>query len=819
MNKSTVLIFVACMIGALAIGIDFASVNLALPAMQHEFGMDLNAAQWVINGYVVTFAVLMVSGGRFADTYGRRRLFLIGQAIFGAASLLGGLAPTGGIVIVARVLQGVGGACLWPALVGIACASVDEKNRGTAVGVTIGAASLGNVAGPIVGGALTQWLSWRWVLLINVPLAIIASLITLLFVRSDKSSLKPEPNDWTGIATISIGLVAIMLAVDQSMSWAWMNFKTLALVGVAMVLLTMFPFIERRKPNALVPWPLMTNSAFMVACLVISTTVQVFFVINLYLPEYNEKFRGDDPLKAGLHVAAFMLGFAMVSFVSGRLYERLGAKTMSSGGLLIVAAAMTALALLGPDLVWWIQSPILIFVGVGLGAIIPALTTAAVAAADISHASLASGLSFMAQLAGGALVFAIATTIFASVATRSLQHRLGTVWMQSSHQQYAAMQSLLLGADAVKDLGASVTASQIQVSRSSYLAALRATFLFGAAVNLVSGVIALIWVGGRLKRASAAIACFLIVFTPAVCVADPPSDKQPPGMVWIPAGEFTMGSDKPYALPNERPGRTVKVAGFWMDQTPVTNAQFRKFVAATGYITTAEKPVDWEELKKQVPPGTPKPDEEKLKPGSLVFTPPDHAVDLRDMANWWTWTTGANWKHPQGPDSTIEGKDDYPVVQVSWDDAVAYAKWAGKRLPTEAEWEYAARGGAKSSTRHYWGDEFKKDGTFMANTFTGKFPFKNTAEDGFEGTSPVKSFPPNDYGLYDMAGNVWNWCSDAYRETPGAAPDNFRRVIKGGSFLCHVDYCESYRPSARRGTPYDTGSGHVGFRCVISEKP
>jgi formylglycine-generating enzyme required for sulfatase activity len=225
--------------------------------------------------------------------------------------------------------------------------------------------------------------------------------------------------------------------------------------------------------------------------------------------------------------------------------------------------------------------------------------------------------------------------------------------------------------------------------------------------------------------------------------------------------------------------------------------------------------VDWDELKKQAPPGTPKPPNEKLKPGSLVFTPPNHPVPLDNLAEWWTWTTGADWRHPEGPGSNIEGLDDHPVVQVSWDDAIAYARWAGKRLPTEAEWEYAARGGP-GATRFWWGDEFKPGGKFMANTFTGHFPDSDDKSDGYPGRSPVNAFPPNAFGLYDMAGNVWNWTSDAYRETPNSRPDPFRRVIKGGSYLCNPSYCESYRPTARRGTPYDTGSGHVGFRCVVS---
>ncbi|TWT46871.1 formylglycine-generating enzyme family protein [Botrimarina hoheduenensis] len=325
-------------------------------------------------------------------------------------------------------------------------------------------------------------------------------------------------------------------------------------------------------------------------------------------------------------------------------------------------------------------------------------------------------------------------------------------------------------------------------------------------------------------------------------VPSPPEAAQPappaPGMVWIAGGEFSMGTDSPDSFPNERPAHPVRVSGFWMDATPVTNAEFANFVEATGYKTIAERPVDWEELKKQVPPGTPKPPADVLQPGSLVFVPPAHPVPLQDMSRWWSWTTGADWRHPEGPDSTNEGREAYPVTQIAWDDAVAYAEWAGKRLPTEAEWEYAAHGG--STTRYHWGDEFMPTGKHMANTFTGKFPYKNTIEDGFELTSPVRAFPPNGYGLYDMAGNTWEWTGDRYREDrhvrlqkrglvidPSSPAKTFdptdprseRRVIKGGSFLCHVDYCESYRPSARRGTPPDTGSAHVGFRCVISATP
>lgn len=323
------------------------------------------------------------------------------------------------------------------------------------------------------------------------------------------------------------------------------------------------------------------------------------------------------------------------------------------------------------------------------------------------------------------------------------------------------------------------------------------------------------------------------------CNAGETPAAAPAGMVWIAGGEFTMGSEDAIARVNEKPPHRVKVSGFWMDIAPVTNAEFAKFTAATGYVTVAERKPDWEELKKQVPPGTPKPDDSVLVPGSMVFRPTDGPVDLRQMGHFWAWTPGACWRHPEGPQSDLAGRDEHPVVHVCWDDAQAYAQWAGKRLPTEAEWEFAARGGSEGQ-RYAWGAEFRPGGRFMCNSWTGDFPYKNTKEDGFERTAPVKSFPPNGYGLYDMAGNVWNWVSDWYRpdthaerakekvsaDPKGPAssfspvnPHQPERVTKGGSFLCHESYCASYRPSARRGLPPDTGMSHVGFRCVKSPAP
>jgi len=307
----------------------------------------------------------------------------------------------------------------------------------------------------------------------------------------------------------------------------------------------------------------------------------------------------------------------------------------------------------------------------------------------------------------------------------------------------------------------------------------------------------------------------------------------PHGMVWIPSGEFRMGSNMEIARSDERPPHRVHVEGFWMDATEITNAQFRRFVDATGYVTTAEKAPELREIVAQLPPGTPPPAPEILVPGALVFTPPSTQANLW----WWTWKPGANWRQPDGPESSLEGKDHHPVVQVSWFDATAYCQWAGKRLPTEAEWEYAARGGLEDQP-YVWGEESPYEGIPRANIWQGEFPRHNTGMDGHLATSPVRSYEPNGYGLYDMAGNVWEWVQDWYRpdtymRRAGAVvtvnphgPDRGydprdptipKRVQRGGSYLCDETYCASYRPSARMRVSPDTSLVHTGFRCLKTQ--
>jgi sulfatase modifying factor 1 len=312
-----------------------------------------------------------------------------------------------------------------------------------------------------------------------------------------------------------------------------------------------------------------------------------------------------------------------------------------------------------------------------------------------------------------------------------------------------------------------------------------------------------------------------------------PSEPAPPGMMWVPGGTFLMGSERP-DYPEEGPTHRASVDGFWVDQAPVTVTQFRRFVKATGYRTVAERPLD--------PAEYPNVDPVMLVPGALVFTPAPGPVDLGDWQTWWRYVPGADWAHPQGPRSGVAGRELHPVTHVAWDDVAAYAGWSGKQLPTEAEWEYAARGGLDGAM-YAWGEQFEPLGQRMANYWVGEFPWQNLKPVEQQRTVPVRSFPPNGFGLFDVAGNVWEWTADFYRDDHAAIaahaccapPSNpriadadgsygpneeggahiARRVIKGGSHLCAQNYCQRYRPAARQAQQVDTGMSHIGFRCII----
>jgi len=307
-------------------------------------------------------------------------------------------------------------------------------------------------------------------------------------------------------------------------------------------------------------------------------------------------------------------------------------------------------------------------------------------------------------------------------------------------------------------------------------------------------------------------------------LSDPPSDT----MVWIPGGTFKMGSDRHY--PEEAPAHNVRVAGFWMSRHTVTNAEFARFVDDTGYITVAERPANPDDYPGALP--------ELLVPSSVVFKKTKGPVDLRNPYNWWTYVAGADWRHPQGPKTSVDDLGDHPVVHIAYEDVEAYAAWARQSVPTEAEWEFAARGGLDDA-EFAWGNELMPEGRPMANTWQGDFPWQNLADDGYEWTSPVGAFPPNGYGLFDMVGNVWEWTCDWYQDHgrvkyPCCTIDNPRggerdlscdprtpdikiprKVMKGGSFLCAPNYCRRYRPAARMPQMVETSTCHLGFRCIV----
>ncbi len=342
--------------------------------------------------------------------------------------------------------------------------------------------------------------------------------------------------------------------------------------------------------------------------------------------------------------------------------------------------------------------------------------------------------------------------------------------------------------------------------------------------------------GSTLEKANGAK-----VYEAKLNTANWPAKPWPEGMVWVPGGAFAMGGVGEFIRKDELPIVQVKVNGFWIDQTEVTIGEFKAFVKATKYVTTAEQKPEWEQIKQQLPEGTPKPADDVLVPGGLVFNPPTQAVPLNDHTLWWKWVPGADWKHPLGPESNVYDNrdfDNHPVTQVSWFDAVAYCKWAGKRLPTEAEWEFACRGG-KDGKEYAWGDAMAANDFSKANLWQGGFPYDNQQLDGYYWSSPARSFPPNDYGIFDMIGNVWEWTNDWYRPdtyarikltnqapTDPAGPDKSydpteplvqKKVVRGGSFLCHQSYCASYRPSARMRTDTYSGENHTGFRGIMTD--
>jgi len=405
-------------IAVVVIANDFSAINVALPTMEKDFHTNINTIQWVINAYALTFGVMIVTGGRLADMFGRRNAFFLGTAIFASMSALGGAAQTETWLIATRTLMGIGGALMWPAILGMTYALLPEDKAGLAGGIIIGAAGLGNAIGPLIGGALTDALSWRWIFFLNVPISAFAVLVTYRLVKVAEPDPGEQRIDYPGIAAISVGLVSLLVALDQIDDWGFGDPRVIGLLALSAILLVAFVPIERRAgSHALVPRAVMANESFRASCLAILLMSATFFAALLYLPQFMQHQLGYSPLQAGLGMLPFLATFAAVSFIAGPLYERLGAKVLAASGAACITIAPFLFSLVDSGSGFGSLIPGMVVLGIGIGSFYPTATTAGVTSVDESQTSLAGGIVYMFQIAGGSIGLGLTTTIFSAQAS------------------------------------------------------------------------------------------------------------------------------------------------------------------------------------------------------------------------------------------------------------------------------------------------------------------------------------------------------------------------------------------------------------------
>jgi EmrB/QacA subfamily drug resistance transporter len=506
-----VMALIAMGLGVIVIANDFTALNVALTAIEGDFNVDLGTAQWVINAYCLVFGMAIVTGGRLADLFGRRRAFFLGSALFAGFSLLGGLAPSAFFLIVMRVGMGLGGALMWPAILGMTYAALPESKAGIAGGLILGAAGLGNAMGPLLGGVLTDELSWRWIFFLNVPIAIVAVLVTWAKVHQPRPEVEDQRIDYPGIATLSTGLLLVLLGFDQAADWGFGSPAVIAMFVVAGLLLVSFTFIEpRMKKSALIPTDVFRTSEFRNACTTVTLMSAVFFVTVLYGPQFMEKILGYSALKAGVGMLPMLGTFALTSFIAGPLYGRLGPKITVTAG----AAGLTV----GPFLLSMVDAgssysaliPGLALTGLGAGLFYPSVTTAGVTALDPSRTSLAGGLVYMCQIAGGAIGVAITTTIFTITSENDLDSKATAAGQQLTDHQVAVLHGQLAGTKAAQEalnhLPQSAQHVVVPIVKDSFAVGVQAGFRFVAIAAVLGFLISLFFVGGRLlpQRTAAA---------------------------------------------------------------------------------------------------------------------------------------------------------------------------------------------------------------------------------------------------------------------------------------------------------------------------
>jgi EmrB/QacA subfamily drug resistance transporter len=399
----------------LVIANDFSAVNVAIPTMEKDFDTNVTTIQWVVNAYALTFGVMIVTGGRLADMFGRRRTFFVGTAIFASMSALGGFAPTETWLIATRVLMGIGGALMWPAILGMTFALLPAQKAGLAGGIILGAAGLGNAIGPLIGGVLTDLASWRWIFFLNVPISLFAVLVTYRLVKVKEPEVAGQRIDYPGIAALSIGLVSLLIALDQVDDWGWGDPRVIAMLALSALLIAAFVPIERRAGlSALVPRAVMRSESFRASCVAVTLMSATFFAALLYLPQFMQKHLGYSPLEAGVGVLPFLATFAAVSFIAGPLYNRVGAKPLAVLGAACITVAPFLFSQVSEGSGYSSLIAGMIVLGIGIGSFYPTATTAGVTSVDESQSSLAGGILYMCQIAGGAIGLGLTTTVFAA---------------------------------------------------------------------------------------------------------------------------------------------------------------------------------------------------------------------------------------------------------------------------------------------------------------------------------------------------------------------------------------------------------------------
>ncbi|HEY1449671.1 MAG TPA: MFS transporter, partial [Solirubrobacteraceae bacterium] len=446
LERKTILALVAMGLGVFIIANDFTALAVALPAIEKQFDTDVGTVQWVINAYALTFGVLIVVGGRLADIFGRKRIFVIGAAVFAGFSLLGGTAQDTTWLIACRTLMGIGGALMWPAILGMTFAALPENKAGLAGGLILGAAGIGNAVGPMFGGVLTDALSWRWIFFVNVPIAAFGVLATWFAIHQTEPEAADRRIDYAGVATLSLGLVSLLVALDQVTDWGWGDPRIIVLLALCATLLVSFSFVEQRMGEAaLIPRDVIANRDFATACLAVLLMSAVFFASLLYLPQFMQKILGYSPLKSGVGLVPMMGTFALTSFIAGPLYEKLGAKLIVSLGCVCIASGILLLSLISRDSQYAGLVPGMLVVGLGFGLFYSSITTASVTALDASRTGLAGGIVYMFQIAGGSVGLGLNTTIFTSSSKTNLNDHLDKVGAAVTAVQSDLVHGILAG--------------------------------------------------------------------------------------------------------------------------------------------------------------------------------------------------------------------------------------------------------------------------------------------------------------------------------------------------------------------------------------